>query len=134
MGRRVVSVRRETAVAGGAPDTYFDKVVKYIPADVVAAWIAVSTMVKAATGVPTSTVMWICFAVGLAVTAAWTWKHTNEPGLPTAAKQIGISTVAFAVWVFALGAPFDSLDWYHALYASLLLVGYTLIVGLFSDE
>jgi hypothetical protein len=30
----------------------------------------------------------------------------------------------------ALGAPFDALDWYRPLYASLVLIGYTLFVGL----
>jgi hypothetical protein len=117
--------------AGGArpPDTYFDKVVRYVPADIVAAWVAITGLIKSAANVPVNTVLWICFVVGVLLTAAWTWKQTNEMGKPAAAKQIVVSTIAFGVWVFALGAPFDTLDWYRPLYASLLLIGYTLVVG-----
>ena len=45
-------------------------------------------------------------------------------------KQIIISTIAFGVWVFALDAPFDILSWYKPPYASLILIGYTLVIGL----
>lgn len=131
MTRRVVTVQLEAAGAAPKLDTYFDKIVKYIPGDIVAAWVAVSGLVKSATDVPTSTVLWVCFAVGVALTAAWTWKQTNVEGQPAAVQQIIISTVAFCVWVFALGAPFDTLAWYHSVYASLALIGYTLVVGLF---
>jgi hypothetical protein len=119
----------QAAFGAAPPDTYFDKVVKYIPADIVAAWVAVTGLVKSA-NVPGNTVLWVCFAVGVLLTAAWTWKQTNVTGQPPATKQIIVSTIAFGVWVLALGAPFDALDWYHPLYASLVLIGYTLVVAL----
>ena len=129
MTRRVQTVQFQATGAGAAPDGYFDKLVKYIPADIVAAWVAISALVKGATDVPVNTVLWISFAVGLVLTAWWTWTQTNVPGQPPAVKQIIISTLAFAVWVFAIGAPFDSFDWYRAIYASILLTGYTLVIG-----
>ena len=105
MTRRVQTTQLQAA--GGAPalDTYFDKVLKYIPADIVAAWVAVSGLVKSAASVPANTVLWICFLIGVLLTAVWTWKQTNVAGQPTAVKQIIVSTIAFGVWVFALGAP-----------------------------
>ena len=132
MSRRIQTAQLQAA-GPGAPsiDTYFDKVVKYIPADIVAAWVAVTGLIKSAGGVNPATVLWICFIVGAVLTAAWTWKQTQSPGQSAAIKQIIISTIAFSVWVFALGAPFDALAWYQPLYASLLLIGYTLVVGLF---
>lgn len=36
-----------------------------------------------------------------------------------------------ALWAFSLGAPLRALAWCHSPYASLALIGYTLIVGLF---
>lgn len=129
MTRRVQSLQLQASGAGAAPDGYFDKIVKYIPADIVAAWVAVGALVKGATDVPVNTVLWISFVVGLVLTAWWTWAQTNVPGKPPAVKQIVISTLAFAVWVFAIGAPFDSLSWYRAIYASVLLIGYTLVIG-----
>jgi hypothetical protein len=126
----VISSQLQVAGKAGAPDTYFDKVVKYIPSDIVAAWTAATGLIKSAANVPTNTVLWICFAVGILLTAAWTWRQTNIANQPPAKKQILISTIAFGVWVFALGAPFDALGWYRPLYASLLLICYTLVVGL----
>ena len=130
MSRRIQTVQLQGAGALSTPDTYFDKVVKYIPSDIVAAWVAVSGLVRAASGVPVGKVLLVCFVVGIALTAAWTWKQTSEKGQSTAVKQIAISTVAFCVWVFALGAPFDSFTWYNPLYSSLALIAYTLVVGL----
>jgi hypothetical protein len=129
MTRRVQTVQFEATGAGAVPDGYFDKIVKYIPADIVAAWVAISALVKGATGIPVDTVLWISFAVGLVLTAWWTWTQTSVPGQPPAVKQIIISTLAFAVWVFAIGAPFDTLGWYRTVYASILLIGYTLVIG-----
>lgn len=130
MNRRIQTLQLQAAGGGQAPDTYFDKVIKYIPADVVAAWVTVNGIVKAATGVPAKTIMWIAFVIGLIITALWTWKQTTAPRQPTAVKQIAISTIAFGIWVVALGTPpFDSL---RPLYGSLLLILYTLIVGKFN--
>ena len=101
MNRRVKTLQLQAAGGVQAPDTYFDKVIKYIPADIVAAWITVNGMVKAATGVPANTIMWIAFVIGLMITALWTWKQTTMPGQPVVVKQIVISTIAFGIWVLA---------------------------------
>jgi hypothetical protein len=129
MTRRVQTVQLQAATGATFPDTYFDKVVKYIPADIVAAWVAVTGLVKS-TSAPANAVLWVCFGVGVLLTAAWTWKQTSLKGQAAATKQIVVSTIAFGVWVLALGAPFDTLDWYRPLYASLILIGYTLVVAL----
>jgi hypothetical protein len=70
------------------------------------------------------------FAAATVLTPIWTWRQTQEEEKPTAYTQIAIATGAFVVWVFALGGPFASLDFYSPLYGSLLLIFYTLIVGL----
>jgi hypothetical protein len=112
----------------GGTDTYFDKVVKYIPSDVVGAWVAAAGAVKAAVGVPQSSLLWIVFAFGVVVTALWKLKQTKLP------MQAAISTGAFAVWVFALGGPFEQLSWYNPVYGTLLLIGYTLITALINPD
>lgn len=129
MNRRIRTVAYQ---APGAPaaDTYFDKVVKYIPADIVAAWVAVNGLIQSASGAPNTALLWVAFVVGVILTAAWTWKQTSAPNKPPAITQIVISTVAFIVWVFAMGGPFQSLGFYQPLYGSLLLILYTLVVGL----
>ena len=129
MSRRI----RTIAVQGsqkGEVDTYFDRVVKFVPADIVGAWVAAAGIVKGAAGIPTQKVLWIVFVFGLLLTPFWTLRQTHEEGAPRALLQAGIATLAFAVWVFALGGPFASLPFYHEVYGSLVLIGFTLVVGL----
>ena len=131
MSRRIVTVAPQ---AGGKEkvelSTYSDKAVGYIPADVVAAYIAAVSIIAAASGVPAATLLWIVFLFGLVITPLWTRKQTMEPNKPTAIGQIIISTIAFAVWVFALGGPFVSMSWYNSAYGALLLIGFTLAAPL----
>jgi len=96
----------------------------------VGAWIAVTGLIAGATEVPPAALYWVVFAAATVLTPIWTWRQTQEGGKPLAWTQIGIATGAFVVWVFALGGPFASLDFYSPLYGSLLLIFYTLVVGL----
>ncbi len=139
MSRRVRAMTpgAQAAVAAPAPvpavDTYFDKVVKYIPADIVGAWVAVTGLVSSAGGSDRQSVLWVAFGIGLILTAWWTLKQTALPGRPPAITQAIISTSAFAVWVFALGGPFQHVPG-QQLYGSLLLILYTLVVALIDPK
>lgn len=127
MTRRIIAETLETI--GQRPvDTYFDRVVKYIPADVVAAWVATLGIVKSGGG--DSIVLWVAFVFGLVITFLWVLRNTTEPGKPRAYTQCAISTAAFAVWVFALGEPFASAIPNQAMFGALLLIAFTLTVGL----
>jgi hypothetical protein len=128
MPRRIRTVSLQ-GTAGSDVDTYFDRVIKYIPADVVGAWVAVTGVINSQANV-SPTIWWLAFAVGTLAAAAWTWKQTSEPGKPTATVQILVATVAFVVWVFALGGPFAGEDWYKPYQGSLVLIAFTLLVGL----
>jgi len=138
MGRRIrVAPPRAQAAAGVTPpvefDSYFDKAVKYIPADIVAAWVAVTGLVSSARDVPRQTILWVAFGIGLLLTAWWTWKQAAAPGRRPPVTQAIISTGAFAVWVFALGGPFQHVPG-QPLYGSLLLILYTLVVALIDPK
>jgi len=134
MSRRVITTNLQAAGTGASVDGYFDKLFKYIPADIVGAWLFASGAIKAASGVPATTLLWIVFAVLLAFTPIWIWQWTKKPGEPTATTQIVISTIAFAVWIFALGGPFARLGFYHPIYGSLLLVFYSLVVAMINPR
>ena len=43
-------------------------------------------------------------------------------------SQITVSTIAFVVWVFALGGPFSHCAWYQPAYGALILPIYTFFV------
>ena len=132
MSRRIGVVWPKAQAAGVPPvdvDTYFDKVVKYIPADIVAAWVAVTGLISSARDIPRQTILWVAFGIGLILTAWWTWKQAALPGRRPPATQAIVSTGAFAVWVFALGGPFQHVPG-REVYGSLLLILYTLVVAL----
>jgi hypothetical protein len=130
MSRRVRTYQLQ-ATSAPSVDGYFDKVVKYIPSDVVAGWVAVSALVRSAQDVNKHDLMWIVFGVGVVLAGAWTWKQTSVKEQPVAWKQIAISTIAFIVWAVALGPPFEN---FPPVVGPLLLVGYTLAVGLFDPH
>lgn len=136
MNRRVITGTPQ-GVGGPNLDSFSARVVKYIPAEVVAAWITVSSLMKPSSTTtpppePDYTVMWIVFAVFLVLTALWTWRTTQVPGAPVAKTQILISMVSFAVWVFALSGPFASIKAIAARPAlgGIALIIWTLVAGL----
>src|SRR2546427_5941942 len=133
MSRRVRALPPGAPAAAGAQpveiDTYFDKVLKYIPADIVGAWVAVTGLIASARDIPRQTTLWVAFGIGLILTSWWTWKQAGAPGQRAPVTQTIISTGAFAVWVFALGGPFQHVPG-QQVYGSLLLILYTLVVAL----
>ena len=135
MSRRIQSVAYHAAGGGSNVDGYFDRVIKYIPSDVVGAWLAVTGIIKSLEpGASNPPVQWIAFIVGVILTAGWTWRQTTEPMQPTATVQILMSTIAFVVWVIALGGPFATLPGYKDYYGSLLLIGFTVAAGLVAPK
>jgi hypothetical protein len=115
-------------------DDYFTKILKLIPADIVAAWILISGMVvltKTDPAINYGSLIWICFFALLAIVPLYLFRVTNVKGIP----QILITMGAFVVWVFALGVPFSDLNpdnfpyfTYQSIYGQLLLIFYTLVV------
>jgi Na+/phosphate symporter len=130
--RRILTNQLQAAGVTPNVDTFFDRVVKYIPVEIVSAWIAVKGIIAAAATQSKQTILWVCFAIGVVFTALFMLKQTAVPGKGPAIMQTVIATIAFAVWVFALGEPFAT--WLgvanQSLYGSLLLIFFTLAVGL----
>lgn len=128
MSRRIVTSQfQKSGAAATTMDGYFDRVLKYVPADVVAAWITVRGLVMSRQDVSQATILWVALGVGIVFTILWTWKNTKVPGQPVAVTQIIVATAAFTVWVVALGSPPVAWD---PLYGSLLLIAFTLFSGL----
>jgi hypothetical protein len=133
MGTRRVIHSQDAAFPPGVPprarsaDDYRTRLLTYIPADVVAAWVFLDRILHV-DPIGSPTLHWIVFGVVLVLTPLWTWYATEAPALPAA--RVLTSTVAFAVWVFALGGPFVRLGWYTPTLAAVLLVLYTLAAPL----
>lgn len=132
--RRIVTQQFQAKGAGAELDTYFDRLIKYIPAEIVGAWIVAKGLITAEEE-PNPTLGWIVFGIGVIITAAWIWKRTQVKDLPPAVTQILISTLAFCVWVFALGGiPFENLPFYKSLYGSLALILFSLVSALITPK
>lgn len=130
MGRRIVSYQLEAQTNAPKIDDYFSKMLKYIPTEIVGGWIAITGLIKSANGIPTNTILWILLIIFTVMTAAYILQQTHEPKKPPAVKQTTISSIAFIVWVFALGEPFNSLPFYNPIYGSILLIVYNLTIPL----
>jgi hypothetical protein len=138
MKRRIVSKKQKKNLESYSEieqvDGYFDKLIKYIPTEIVGAWIAITGLIKSNSDLPENTLLWVLFVVFIGLTVVYIAKQTAEQHKPPATMQIAISTGAFIVWAFALGEPFSSLDFYRPVYGSLLLILYDLVVPLIDPE
>jgi hypothetical protein len=113
--------------APAVQDNYLVKLVKYIPAEVVAAYQAGEGIIPSLKYA--SVIQWIWFGILLVASPFWIGIATRERGQPIAWFQTAVAPVAFTVWVFALGGPFkDSFSWYEPGLGSLLLIAVTLLL------
>jgi hypothetical protein len=118
----------QAAAGGKSLDGYLDRVIKYVPADIVAAWLFLDGLLKSGDD-PREGLLWIVFAALIPITAVWTYRRTAEPNLPPAWTQTAIATVSFVIWVFAIGGPFATTGWYDSIYGAVVIVLYTLAIG-----
>ena len=112
------------------PDDYVSQLTKFIPSEVVSFYVAIFAAAGAVTGIASGT-YWIMFLMGLVATLFFTLasnkKELRADQIPGVYSKTVISTVAFFVWAFTLGAPFTSFSWYHPFYGTMLLMFYTLL-------
>jgi hypothetical protein len=131
MSRRIVTEEYQAAGVAGQKDDYVDRILKYIPSDIVAGWLFLSGLILSVDDKHRQRLLlWIVFVVLIPLTVAWTLKQTRVPNKPPAWTQTAIATGSFVVWVFAIGGPFATLSWYDTVYGSIVLVLYTISIGL----
>ena len=126
---RVIGAREVGADPALKEDNYIQKVVGYIPGEIVAVYTTASGLALSAEGVPTVLVLWIVAGVLLVLTPLWLYYATAVPGRSASWFQVVAGTLAYVCWVFALSGG-TLFAWYHPLYGSLLLLFYTLAAPL----
>jgi hypothetical protein len=108
-------------------DTYEARLFKLIPSEVVALYIFLDGVLRAAPrNVPAQTIRWLVFALLL----CGTWFYLERVANVSKKGQLAASTVAFAVWVFSLGGPFVDYAWYSYVYGAIALPLYTFGVAI----
>ena len=115
-----------------ADDNYLARLVTYIPAEIVAAYMTARGIVMPATSTERPTGLLIAFILCLIITPLYTYWATVDNSKPKPWYHIVVSIVAFATWVFALGDYFKYAlgDSYSPKIASLLLLFITMIIPL----
>ena len=107
-------------------DTYRERLVKYIPVEIIVIYIALYGSTYAILGTDPIFAIparWLVIA-GIICTPVYLWKGEQV----TDWVQLLISTTGFGIWVFALGAvPFADLPWYNQIAASIFLPVYTFV-------
>jgi hypothetical protein len=125
--RRIVTEQMQSRDGAAArPDGFFDRILKYIPADIVAGWVALDGLSKQLS----QGVLWGLLVIVAVLAFLWTKKQTDAPPKPPATMQSVIAALSFLVWAFALqSGPFAAIQ-YPAALASAVLIVYTLAIGL----
>lgn len=111
------------------PDDYKMKVIKYIPTEIIAAYVTLQGIIEASAQAPAGA-YWMIFIILLILTPVYVWRITNQTDQKPAWDQIIVSFFSFIIWVMAIGGPFATLPWYQPIYPALLLPIFTLIVPL----
>jgi hypothetical protein len=117
---------------GAAPlevkaDQYTDRLIKYIPADVIALYITLKGVVESNPTVPHFW-GWIIFGICLVAVPLWLGCQLHV----TKYMQLAISTIAFVIWVLAMhGSPFERVP---AYVGAIVLPIYTLFVAMIEPK
>jgi hypothetical protein len=105
-------------------ESYFEKLIRYIPADIVAGYVALDGMLKEQTYNPLW-LSWAVFAALLVLTPLYVCYIKTQPAGFVASKTFHwvASCWAFAVWVFALGGFVAvTFAWYRPIFGTVLLI------------
>jgi hypothetical protein len=109
-------------------DTYMSRVLKHIPSEIVMAYVAIEGILRASYGSSQGrqTLLWGALAVLTVLTPLWRMMGVRR------VPQLIISTISVPIWLFALGGPFEALDWYRPALGAIVLPIYTLVVPIVS--
>jgi FtsH-binding integral membrane protein len=107
-------------------DNYVDRLMKYIPAEVIAAYMTLAGIVKSSPQPNDPLLHWVIFLVVL----VGGFFYLRKPAGVKKPVQLIISLLAIVVWVFYLGGPFKAIGWYSDIWAALILPIYTFFVPL----
>ena len=120
-------------LSDGEPvDSYAGQVVKYIPAETIAAYQAVLGGVTLAEESEQRLLLTVAATFGVIFTFLWTLLGAQDKAKkePLAWSQAIIATIAFGVWLLAIDSPFVYLflDSWSQLYGSVVLILGTILI------
>jgi hypothetical protein len=114
----------ESTTASETADTYVQRLVKLIPAEIVSATVFIFRLLDGKVKDSPQYFMyeWISFGLLLAMIPFLYYGVISEKNRPTPWIQILFSAISYVVWVYYLGGPFVSLSSYNQDFGLALLV------------
>ncbi|MCP4351752.1 MAG: hypothetical protein GY795_40325 [Desulfobacterales bacterium] len=112
-----------TATKQTQPDKYTDRLLKYIPSEIIALYLSLDSIIRSSQKIGV-VIYWGVFIAGIVMTYLYLYRVAKVHKQ----KQLLISVASFCVWVFALGGPFVHLSWYDPVYGGLLLPIFTFLI------
>jgi len=116
-------------------DKYLEKVKKYIPTEVVLAYVFLQQTIQ--NGAPEPGSFWtkevllgLIFFICLIATPVYKFIQSNEEGYSKPIRQLIISTLAYIAWIFYFGDWFKFLmgeTYYSDILATIVMVTFTLL-------
>ncbi len=117
------------APASEGLNAYLERLLKMIPAEVISLYLVGSGLVSH--DPPLVLTIWaaLCLAAVVVIRAYGTADSLRK--LPPDWVHVAISAVAFVIWVYSLGGPFESYGLHIDYVGSLLVLAWTFFVPLF---
>jgi hypothetical protein len=114
------------------PDGYIDRLLKYVPAEIIALYLGVTNVIPPPFHSHRRS-LWVVSVISALCVPFYMWMSTREPARKPLRSQIVISSVAFPLWVFAIGGPFAQYGWYenYRWVAAVIITFTTFLFGLY---
>ncbi len=128
-GRDLGAELKKAVQKGEKGDNYTTRVAKYVPTEILAAYITLLGVVDSMVG-SSELKFWLylaALAIGVVFTPIYFYMaaEKNDPR----AVQMIVSTLAFLVWAYSLEGFFKAIGIHHPAVASFALILFTLISG-----
>jgi len=109
------------------PDSWYERILKFIPVEAVGMYLALDGLIRSATLDSIAKRVWL--SIALLVALLFTLVYLKRVAKVTRTAQIAASGVALVTWVFALGGVFSTFPFYAPWEGTAALVVVTAFLG-----
>ena len=105
-------------------DGYIGKLVKLIPAEVVAFFMALNAISASFTGLVLVIVQWLSLTITIIGGILYLYKYNNV----RKTGQLILSVIPVFIWIYVIGGPFENFCWYNQAYGEYIGAIYTFFI------